>query len=106
MRQSKIRKYPSPPRSLRSPITTTQLPRFPQKSTRRGDPWDDRWDPWAQVNPLKEVLDGCPSVIDTPPMLGIFNDVPGSKVRIIYNLNVDLAIRLLYPSVPRHVPAP
>ncbi|MFA6109890.1 MAG: hypothetical protein WDA75_14080 [Candidatus Latescibacterota bacterium] len=32
-------------------------------------------------NPLKEILDQCPSVETTPPLLGIFNDVPWHKLR-------------------------
>jgi 2-keto-3-deoxy-L-rhamnonate aldolase RhmA len=32
-------------------------------------------------NPLKEILDQCPSVEATPPLLGIFNDVPWHKLR-------------------------
>ncbi|MEW6750294.1 MAG: hypothetical protein AB1505_04870 [Candidatus Latescibacterota bacterium] len=32
-------------------------------------------------NPLKEIMDRCPSVEETPPLLGIFNDVPWHKFR-------------------------
>ncbi len=32
-------------------------------------------------NPVKDVLDACPTIEDTPPMLGIFNDVPWHQFR-------------------------
>ena len=32
-------------------------------------------------NPIKEVMDKCPSVEETPPFLGIFNDIPWHKFR-------------------------
>jgi len=32
-------------------------------------------------NPLKEVLDAFPSVKETPPLFGIFNDIPFHKLR-------------------------
>ena len=32
-------------------------------------------------NPLKEVLDQAGSVEDTPPLLGIFNDIPWHRFR-------------------------
>jgi 2-keto-3-deoxy-L-rhamnonate aldolase RhmA len=32
-------------------------------------------------NPIKEIMDACPSVEATPPLLGIFNDVPWHKFR-------------------------
>ena len=32
-------------------------------------------------NALKEVLDQCASVEDTPPLLGIFNDIPWHRFR-------------------------
>jgi 2-keto-3-deoxy-L-rhamnonate aldolase RhmA len=32
-------------------------------------------------NPLKEILDQCASVAETPPLLGIFNDVPWHQFR-------------------------
>ena len=35
-----------------------------------------------QRNPLKEVLDRCDSIETTPPLLGIFNDVPWHKLRL------------------------
>lgn len=31
--------------------------------------------------PLKEIMDKCPSVEETPPFLGIFNDIPWHKFR-------------------------
>lgn len=34
-----------------------------------------------QLNPLKEVMDMCESVEKTPPLLGIFNDIPANKIR-------------------------
>lgn len=34
-----------------------------------------------QYNPLKEAMDMCESVKKMPPMLGIFNDIPGHKLR-------------------------
>lgn len=34
-----------------------------------------------QYNPMKEVMDMCESVEKMPPMLGIFNDIPGHKLR-------------------------
>ena len=34
-----------------------------------------------QYNPMKEVMDMCDSVAAMPPMLGIFNDIPGHKLR-------------------------
>ena len=32
-------------------------------------------------NPVKEIMDQCSSVEDTPPFLGIFNDIPWNKFR-------------------------
>ena len=32
-------------------------------------------------NPVKEIMDRCSSVEDTPPFLGIFNDIPWNKFR-------------------------
>lgn len=32
-------------------------------------------------NPIKEIMDACPSVEKTPPLLGVFNDVPWHKFR-------------------------
>ena len=32
-------------------------------------------------NPLKEIMDQCSSVEETPPVLGIFNDIPWHKFR-------------------------
>jgi len=32
-------------------------------------------------NPIKEIMDKCPSVEKTPPFLGIFNDIPWHKFR-------------------------
>ena len=32
-------------------------------------------------NPLKEVLDQAKSIEETPPLLGIFNDVPWHRFR-------------------------
>ena len=32
-------------------------------------------------NPVKEIMDRCPSVQETPPLLGIFNDVPWHQFR-------------------------
>ena len=32
-------------------------------------------------NPVKEIMDKCSSVEDTPPFLGIFNDIPWNKFR-------------------------
>ena len=34
-----------------------------------------------QRNPVKEILDRCDSVETTPPLLGIFNDIPWHKLR-------------------------
>ena len=34
-----------------------------------------------QYNPMKEMMDMCESVEKMPPMLGIFNDIPGNKLR-------------------------
>jgi len=34
-----------------------------------------------QYNPVKEVMDTCPNVGQTPPMLGIFNDIPWHNLR-------------------------
>ena len=32
-------------------------------------------------NPVKEIMDKCSSIKDTPPFLGIFNDIPWNKFR-------------------------
>jgi 2-keto-3-deoxy-L-rhamnonate aldolase RhmA len=32
-------------------------------------------------NPLKRYMEGYASVVETPPMLGIFNDIPWNKIR-------------------------
>lgn len=34
-----------------------------------------------QRNPVKAVMDRCPSPVETPPMLGVFNDIPWYKFR-------------------------